>query len=132
MLDVIFNYVASHLSEAAYFVAGFWLGYRFDLFRDQRKEFLEISDTVTEILLRKRRGGKVPSVRINPSEVDLHRLAERARWWKRRSLERAISAYVEATDEKHHVRDTYLDVAYGNPEEVTAAINRLLRVVRRY
>jgi len=113
------------------FLLGLFLGNRLAIGRDKRKEFNEIADEIYSVLLKKREGAEKGLIWNGPTKEQFAHLIRRASSVAKLSISKSIEKYNKAIDQNNISHDSYGQLFYSRPEEVTNAIDLLLQHVQR-
>jgi hypothetical protein len=111
------------------FFLGLFFGHRLTLWRDQRKEFNDITQPIRAALL-KERTNPIPYT-AGPSEIDADLLESALPIWKRRGFRKALDAYHQAKKKNIVQEKTYGTCSFANTEEIIQHINYVLHYTTR-
>lgn len=133
MADIIAIWIASPgvvgFWSAISFLLGAYVNHRFASGRDRAKEYNAIVDTVKNQLRRERGDVRYGLVKVDSDS--LNTLVDMSSMLRRRRLSVAIAEYKQAR-QQHTQADRLGQQSYSRTDHVEAAIDRLIKLLKRY
>jgi hypothetical protein len=127
MLNEVQSIIASPYFGVFSGVLGFFLGHRFSIGRDKRKEFNDCADPLFRQLEQERIS---PSPFKHPTATDFALLRRHLGRGERKNFDRAVTAYFKAK-QASVARDSAGGVYYQNTSDIVAAVCNLLSFTTR-